>query len=277
MEYRTLGRTGWRVAEIACGTYRTFDVAGTAGREAVARLMRTNLAAGANLFDSAPMYGHSEANIGHAMAGLAGVETPGGEPFFIATKVLQRDVEGARKQIENSFRAIGGRIDLLQIHNMAGWERVLPHLAELQAAGRIRATGVTHYQATSLGEMEKAIKTGLVDVIQLPYNLMERQAERRVLPLAREMGLGVLVMTPIQPIFRREALLSALAGVDLRDFRPYGVSDVGSLCLKYLLSKDPQVVLLPATSRPGRVAANAAVSGTPPLPADMIERLEAAL
>jgi aryl-alcohol dehydrogenase-like predicted oxidoreductase len=91
------------------------------------------------------------------------------------------------------------------------------------------------------------------------------------------MNLGVLVMTPIQPIFRRSALLGALQGVDLAPYQSYGVTDAGSLCLKYLLSKAPDVVLLPATSRPERVRSNAAVSGTPPLPPDLIRKLESAV
>ncbi len=274
MNFRTLGRTGWQVAEISCGTYRTFDVAGRAGRAQVAELMRANLAQRVNLFDSAPMYGHSEANIGHAMEALG---APGTPHFHIATKVLQHDLAGARRQIENSFRVIGGRIDLLQIHNMAGWEAVLPYLAELKAEGRIGATGITHYDPSAFGAMERAMKTGQADVIQVPYNIIEREAERRLIPLAKEMNLGVLVMTPIRPIFRKEELLGRLGGVDPAEFGACGVSDAGSLCLKYLLSKNPEVILIPATSRHERVISNAAVSDAPPLPPDLLTRLEQAV
>ncbi len=225
MEYRTLGRTGWRVAEISCGTYRTFDAPGEAGKARVLELMRANVALGINLFDSAPMYGHSEANIGHAAPslettpGAGAARRPGAEPPFsaatpvstlIATKVLQHDLAGARRQIENSFRVIGGRIDLLQIHNMAGWREVLPYLVELKAEGRIGATGITHYNPGAFGEIEAASKTGQADVIQIPYNMMEREVERRLLPLAREKGLGVLVMTPIRPMSRRGEPLELL-------------------------------------------------------------------
>jgi aryl-alcohol dehydrogenase-like predicted oxidoreductase len=274
MEYRVLGRTGLRVSEVACGTYRSFDQAGPAGQAGVAALMQANLDVGANLFDSAPMYGLSEANIGHALR--LGKLNAHGLETLIATKVLQPDLAGAKRQIANSFAVIGGRIDVLQIHNMAGWQAILPYLAELKAAGRIRAVGVTHYDPGAFGAMEQAMRTGLADVIQIPYNLQERTAEQRLLPLAREMHLGVLVMTPIQPIFQRQSLLGALRGVDLAPYRPYGVTDAGSLCLKYLLSKAPDVVLLPATSKPERVQSNAAVSGTPPLPPDLIRKLESA-
>jgi aryl-alcohol dehydrogenase-like predicted oxidoreductase len=237
--------------------------------------MQANLDVGANLFDSAPMYGLSEANIGQALR-AARLDAHGRE-VLIATKVLQHDLAGAKRQIAASFDAIGGRIDVLQIHNMAGWQAILPYLAELKAAGRIRAAGVTHYDPGAFGAIEQAMRTGWADVIQVPYNVQERTAEQRLLPLARELNLGILAMTPIQPIFRRSALLGALRDVDLAPYRPYGVTDAGSLCLKYLLSKAPDVVLLPATSRPERVRSNAAVSGTPPLPPHLIRQLEAAV
>ena len=273
MNDRVLGRTGLRVSEIACGTYRSFDQAGAAGKAHVADLMQANLDVGANLFDSAPMYGLSEVNIGHVLR--SGRLDAHGREALIATKVLQHDLAGAKRQIPESFDAIGGRIDVLQIHNMAGWQAILPHLAELKAARRIRATGVTHYDPGAYEAIEQAMRTGLADVIQIPYNIQERTAEKRLLPLARELNLGVLVMTPIQPIFRRSALLGALRGVDLAPYRQFGVTDAASLCLKYLISKAPEVVLLPATSRSERVHSNAAVSGTPPLPADLIRQLEA--
>jgi aryl-alcohol dehydrogenase-like predicted oxidoreductase len=271
MEYRTLGRTGLRVSEIACGTYRSFDQA----PPPVAALMQANLDVGANLFDSAPMYGRSEAGIGAAVR--SGKLNPRGQPVLIATKVLQQDLAGAKRQIANSFDVIGGRIDLLQIHNMAGWQAILPHLAELKAAGRIRAAGVTHYDPGAFGAIEQALRTGLADAIQIPYNLRERTAEQRLLPLAREMNLGILVMTPIQPIFARSSLLGALQGFDLAPYREFGVTDGGSLCLKYLLSKAPDAILLLATSKIERVHSNAAVSGAPPLPPDLIRKLEAAV
>ena len=257
IKLRVLGRTGCQVSEIACGTYKTFDLAGAAGQAKVAALMQANLAQGVNLFDSAPMYGLSEENIGHAVASgrlkADALEADAGPPL-IATKVLQHDAAGARRQIAQSFEALGieanrGRIDLLQIHNMAGWRSVLPLLAELKAQGRIGATGVTHYDPGAFGEIEQAMRTGQADVIQIPWNLMERRVEQRLIPLARDLNLGVLVMTPICPLFSRSGLLAKLKGVDLSPWKALGVTDAGSLCLKYLLSKHPGAVLLPATSR----------------------------
>jgi len=272
MKTRVLGRTGWAVSEIACGTYKTFDVPGGSGQAKVVSLMQANLGLGVNLFDSAPMYGLSEANIGHA---LRSGKLNNASTAYIATKVLQSGLAGAKQQIGNSFSAIGGRIDLMQIHNMAGWREVLPYLAELKAEGRIRATGVTHYDPGAFGEIEAAMRTGQADVIQIPWNIMERRVEQRLIPLAKDLNLGVLVMTPICPLFSRAGQLTALQKVDLSPWKSLGVTDAGSLCLKYLLSKHPTAILLPATSRLDRVASNAAVSGTSPLPPEDLRKLEA--
>ncbi len=274
MKLRVLGRTGWQVSEIACGTYKTFDVHGAAGEAKVLALMQASLDAGYNLFDSAPMYGQSESNIGAALA-TGRLKPSAPDKCLIATKVLQSSAAGAKQQIANSFEVIGGRIDLLQIHNMAGWREVLPLLAEMKAQGKIRAAGVTHYDPGAFGEIEAAMRTGQADVIQIPWNLMERRVEQRLIPLARDLNLGVLVMTPICPLFSRSGLLAKLKGVDLKPWSALGVTDAGSLCLKYLLSKHSSAVLLPATSRLERVASNAAVSGTPPLPPEDLKRLEA--
>lgn len=274
MNNRVLGRTGWQVSEVACGTYDSFDASGDRGRGHVLDLMRANLASGVNLFDSAPMYGLSEANIGFAAPQLA---ASGTEDYWLATKVLQSSRERAIDQIEQSFEAIGGRIDLLQIHNMAGWREVLPYLVELKAQGRILATGVTDYRRSSFGEMEAAMVTGDVDVIQIPYNIMEREVESRLIPLARERNIGVLVMTPICPLFARAELLNRLGRIELSAYQEFGVRDVGGLCLKWLLSKYPEGILLPATSKTERVRSNAAVSGTPDLPPEELARLEHAV
>jgi len=272
MRYQALGRLGWRVGEIGCGTYRTFDIPN--GFDAVLGLMRTGLGCGVNFFDSAPMYGHTEANIGHALSRLAGADGPlGSPPIRIGKKVEQEDREAALRQFEASLPILG-RIDLLQIHNMVGWRVVLPLLAELKAEGRIAAVGVTQRDHTGFEEVEVAMRTGLVDTIQVPYNLMQREAEARLLPLARDLGVGVLVMTPICPLFERDALLKRLQGVKLEALTIFNVGDFGGVCLKYVISKHPGVMVLPATGRVERVISNAAVSDAPAFPPELIRELE---
>jgi aryl-alcohol dehydrogenase-like predicted oxidoreductase len=272
MRYRTLGRTGWSVGEVGCGTYRSFDIPD--GGDGVLALMRANVRCGVNFFDSAPMYGHTEANIAYACARLRPVDI--GDtlpPIRIAKKVEQIERSAALQQFETSRRVLG-RIDLVQVHNMVGWRVVLPLLAELKADGRVFAVGVTQRDEAAFEEVEAAMHTGLVDTIQVPFNLKQRAAERRLLPLARELAIGVLVMTPICPLFARDALLARLHGLDFRTLTAFNVVDGGGACLKYVISKHPGVVVLPATSRPERVASNVAVSDAPPFPPEIIRDLE---
>lgn len=151
---------------------------------------------------------------------------------------------------------------------------MLPLLAELKAEGRIEAVGVTQRDPGAFDEVETAMRSGLVDTVQVPCNVLQRQAERRLLPLASDLGIGVLVMTPICPLFDRRALLARLTDVDLAPLKPFNVVDVGSACLKYVISKHPGVVLLPATGRVERVVSNAAVSDAPPFPPEVIAELE---
>ncbi|MEE9274149.1 MAG: aldo/keto reductase [bacterium] len=268
MEYRTLGRTGLRVGEIGMGTYRTFDVSGRAAAAHCAQIAAEALGRGLNFFDTAPMYGEAEDVLGRALEARRG-------EALIATKVLERDAASARASIERSLKLLRtDTIDLLQIHNMAGWRRVTPVMQEFQREGRVRFIGITDYRPSNFPEMMEAMRTGLYDTVQIPYHLGERECRRALLPLAREMDLGVIVMTPIQPIFSRSSLTAALSRADLAFLAPYGVRTPGQALLKCLLSDPAVSTLIPATGKVERVAENAAVSDGKPLPPEAMERLE---
>ena len=271
MELRKLGKTDLMVSEVSMGTWSTFDKKGTDGVGYVAELMEAAISAGVNLFDTAPRYGMAERNLGRALPRLAAKNLP--DPL-IATKVARSSRAGAQDEIKEIRVRLGRMPDILQVHNLQGWREVLPALIALKSEGMIKAVGVSHYDPLAFNEIERAMRTGKVDLIQIPYNLMERQAEKRLLPLAQEMDIGVLVMTPITPLYQRGKITNHLADLPYNELAAFGVQDAGGLCLKYLLSKNPQVVLLPATSKQERAKSNAAVSGTPPLPPEWIERLE---
>jgi len=268
MQYRALGRTALQVSAVGMGTYQTFDVSGAAGEERCRRIAGEALKHGMNLFDSAPMYGEAERVLGLALAGRR-------EEALIATKVLERDARSARASIERSFKLLrAGVIDLLQIHNMGGWRAVTPVLQELRKEGRVRFTGLTDYRVSNYPEMMEAMRTGLYDTIQIPYYLGEATCRREVLPLARELNMGVIVMTPIAPIFGRGELLGALRGKDLSFLAPYGVRTPGQALLKYVLSDPAVSAVIPATSKVERVAENAAAGEGAPLPPDALQQLE---
>ena len=263
-----LGRTGLQVGEIGMGTWQTFDVKGKSAEAHCGQIANEALNRGYNFFDTAPMYGEAERVLGLAL------EKRRGE-CLIATKVLERNARSARASIERSFDLLRTDvIDLLQIHNMAGWRNITPVLQSFQREGRIRYIGITDYRVNNFPEMMEAMRTGDFDTIQIPYHLGERTCRKQILPLAREMNMGVIVMTPVAPLFNRNLLLGPLSRTDLSFLEPHGVHTPGQALLKYLLS-DPDVsTLIPATSKVERVAENGAVSDGKRLPPEICERLE---
>jgi len=271
MQYRTLGRTGLEVSTISMGTWKSFDVRGPKEVERVHSLVTEALRCGVNLFDTAPMYGTAEDVLGEVLKGRR-------KSVVVATKVLAYDQCSARKLIEQSFRKLQvDVVDLMQIHNMSAWQEVTPILEEYQAKGRIRFLGITDYRTSMFPEMMQAMRTEKFDTIQIPYNLGDREAEKEIIPLARQLNLGVLVMTPIAPIFDRNKLLQPLERQDLSFLSRYGVATPGQALLKYALANPDVTSLLPATSRLERVTENAQSADGPVLSHDVRRRLEGML
>ena len=269
MQYRTLGRTGLRVSAVSMGTWNAFDVHGEKNIEHVGQLVTEALACGVNLFDTAPMYGEAESVLGRVLRGRR-------DGVVIATKVLASNRTSAQRLIEASFQKLQVEvIDLMQVHNMAAWRTVAPLLEEYKAAGRIRFLGITDYRTSMFPEMMTAMQTGIFDTIQIPYNVGEREAERAILPLARQHNMGVLIMTPLCPFFHRSRLLPVLQRHDLSFLEPYGATTPGQALLAYLLAKSEDAVLLPATSRLERVQENTTAGQIAALPQRAIGRLEA--
>jgi aryl-alcohol dehydrogenase-like predicted oxidoreductase len=244
MQRRQLGRTGIDVPAIGMGTWRTFDT-----RADRRRLVDEAIAAGVDLFDSSPMYGRAEDTLARALAGRR-------DRVLVATKVWTPDAGGGRRQAEHAL-ALYGTVDVYQVHNLVNVPDQLALLERLRADGRVRAVGATHYQEAAFGELAALMRTGRLDMVQIPYNPLRREAERAVLPLAEELGLGVLVMSPLQQ--------------GILDFRPtagqlreLGVATWAQAILKWIAS-DPRVsTVLTATQRPGRITENA-LAGEPPM------------
>jgi diketogulonate reductase-like aldo/keto reductase len=235
---------------VGLGTYATFE-----GDASLARaVVDAALAAGTTVFDSSPMYGGAETALGAALEGRR-------EGTTVATKIWTPRRDEARAQYEAQRRSFG-RVEVEQVHNLVAWEEHLRWLEEERDAGRIDRIGVTHWSAGSFGELERALRSGRFDTVQLPLNLREREAERRLIPLAEELGLAVIVMRPFggtgAPLLRRAPSADAL-----EPLRAHGIETWAQALLKWVLS-DPRVDLaIPATSRSERVAENA-VAGSPP-------------
>lgn len=244
MERRRLGPV------VGLGTYATFE--GDAGQARA--VVDAALTAGTTCFDSSPMYGGAEDALGRALAGQRAGTT-------VATKIWTPSVDEGRVQYQ-AQRRFFGRVDVEQVHNLVGWKEHLPWLEEERAAGRIDRLGVTHWSAGASVELERALRTGRFDTVQLPLNPREREAEKRLLPLAEELGIAVIVMRPFggtgAPLLRRTPSRDALAPL-----RELGIETWPQALLKWVLS-DPRVDLaIPATSRPERAEENAA-AGLPP-------------
>jgi aryl-alcohol dehydrogenase-like predicted oxidoreductase len=252
MEQRTLGKTGLVVPVVGMGTWKTFNARGEQAEETARRIVDQALATGANFFDSSPMYGEAERVLGQAIAERR-------EQTLVATKVWADTTEAGRKQINFALKCFGGRVDLYQIHNLLNWREHLSTLENLHSAGQVRAIGATHYSPAAFDELRQVMQTGRITAIQIPYNPIERDVEKMILPLAADLGLGVVVMRP----FGEGSLLRHIPSpADLEPLRPFGITTWPQALLKWGLSDQRCHVAIPATSRPERMAENAA-AGSP--------------
>lgn len=253
MEHRTLGNTGLQAPVIGMGTWQTFDITGEEARKNARAIVDTALAAGAHFFDSSPMYGEAERVLGETLRGRRA-------QALVATKIWTSSDREGRAQVQHAFQHFGGYIDLYQIHNLLNWREHLPVLEQLRDGGQVRAIGATHYSSAAFSELALVMQTGRITAIQIPYNPLEREVERVILPLAAELGLGVIVMRP----FAQGALTRrSPSAAELAPLRPFGVTTWGQALLKWILSDTRCHVAIPATTRRERMEENAA-AGEPP-------------
>jgi aryl-alcohol dehydrogenase-like predicted oxidoreductase len=253
LEQRPLGPGGPGVPVVGMGTWQTLDVRGAAAEARAREVVHEALDAGVRLMDSSPMYGEAERVLGEALGARR-------REALVATKVWTPDPAEGEAQAERALGWYGGRVDLYQVHNLVSWREQLAMLERRRDAGEVGLIGATHYSPGAFGELADVMRTGRIQAIQIPYNPQEREVEREILPLAEELGLGVVVMRPLGggALARRGPSES-----DLEPLRQYGVETWAQALLKWGLSDRRCTVAIPATSRPGRVCENAA-AGAPP-------------
>jgi aryl-alcohol dehydrogenase-like predicted oxidoreductase len=257
MEVRPFGTTGLDVPVIGLGTWAVFDLAPR--REVGARsVVQTALEAGVRLVDTSPMYGRAEAVLARALDGVR-------ERALVATKIWTPSVEEGRRQLERQLGLFGGRVELEQVHNLVAWREHVDWLEAERDSGRVALIGATHWDAAAFDELERAMRSGRIQAVQVPYNPREREAERRILPLAQDLGLGVIAMRP----FAEGGLLP---GPGAEVLRALGVRSWAEALLKWTLS-DPRVhVAIPASSKAAHALENAR-AGEPPWLDDEARRL----
>ena len=251
MEQRSLGRDRVSVPVVGLGTWQRLEAAAAAGRDR--ELTGAAIAAGIRLFDTSPMYGEAERLLGEALAGQRG-------QVIIADKIWTPSAQEGAAQLARAVAWYGGRVDLMQIHNLVAWPAHLTMLEAARDRGLVGLIGATHYSPAAFGDLAEVMGSGRIDAVQVPYNPAQRDVERTILPLAGELGLGVLLM---RPLGEGQLLRRPPGPAELEPLRPFGVTTWPQALIKWGLS-DPRVhVSLAATAHPGRVAENAA-AGAPP-------------
>ena len=256
---RPIPATGEKLPVIGLGTWQAFDVApGSAEFQRLPAVVQTLFDAGGSVIDSSPMYGRAETVTGELLASAGSRQQA-----FLATKVWTRGRAEGVRQMSDSLRLLQTEsIDLMQVHNLLDWHNHYGTLREWKAAGRIRYLGVTHYTSGAYDELAAAMHSERFDFVQVNYSLDEREAELRILPLAAERGMAVLINRP----FGGGGLLRRLRDRPLPPWAAeIGAGSWAQLLLKFVLAQPAVTCVIPGTGRAEHMADNAA-AGRGPLP-----------
>jgi diketogulonate reductase-like aldo/keto reductase len=247
---RRIPSSGEEIPVVGLGTWITFNVGDdTAARDACAEVMRAFFAAGGRLIDSSPMYGSSQDVIGH---GLAKLGTPA--RLFSADKVWTSSGSGGRRQIDATRRRWRvPRLDLVQVHNLLSWEEHLETLFAMKAAQQVRYVGITTSEGRRHREIEQIMRSHPIDFVQVTYNALDREVEERILPLARERRIAVIVNRP----FRQGALIDRVQRHPLPAWaREIDCANWAQLLLKFIVSHPAVTCAIPATRSVAHVREN---------------------
>jgi diketogulonate reductase-like aldo/keto reductase len=233
--------TGEQIPVVGLGTSRTFDAAPGAPRAALAPVLRAFFERGGTVIDSSPMYGAAEEVIGELLPQV----NP--RSLFAATKVWTDGERQGVEQMDRSRRLWGvPRFDLIQIHNLRDWRVHLETLKQWKAQGKVRYVGITTSHGRMHDELERALGTEPFDFVQLSYNLEDREVEKRLLPLARDRGIAVLVNRP----FQLGGLFEKVKGKPLPPWaKELDIASWGQLFLKFAISHPAVTCALPATTK----------------------------
>ena len=240
---RAIPSTSEALPVIGVGTWENFDVpAKDSHRGDLQKVLETLFAAGGRVIDSSPMYGQAEGVVGELLKAIPDAPRP-----FVATKVWTTGRREGIAEMERSEQRMGGRLDLIQVHNLLDWRTHLATLQDWKTASRIRYMGITHYTPSAHAELESVMRAAPWDFVQLDYSLEDRAAEARLLPLAQERGMGVIVNRP----FGGGGLIRRLVKKPLPDWAAdAGCSSWAALLLKFILANPAVTGAIPGTGDP---------------------------
>jgi diketogulonate reductase-like aldo/keto reductase len=251
---RPIPRSSEELPIIGLGTWRVFDPPSTDARTlaTLEQTLRVFHDAGGRVIDSSPMYGKSE-EIAGRLSTKAGINAD----LFVATKVWTTGRAAGIRQMEDSMRLLGRtRIDLVQIHNLLDWRTHIATLREWKAQGRIRYIGITHYEPSAYGDLERVMRQEKPDFVQLAYSIGVRAAADRVLPLASDLGTGVLVNRP----FEGGGLFARARTKPLPPFAQAFASSWSQAFLKFVIAHTAVTCAIPGTGNPDHLRDNARAS-----------------
>jgi diketogulonate reductase-like aldo/keto reductase len=244
MLMRAIPSSGEKLPVIGLGTWQTFDVDLTAdNRRQLEEVLSLFVKLGGRVIDTSPMYGRAEQVIGDLTAAL-GIR----EQLFLATKVWTQGKQSGIKSMERSMARLRTKpIDLMQVHNLVDVHTHLATLREWKEQGRIRYIGITHYESGAFGEVEKVLRTEKLDFLQINYSIMEREAEQRILPLAQDRQVALIINRP----FGGGDLFNRVRSRPLPDWAAeFDCRSWAQFFLKWIVAHSAVTCAIPATDKP---------------------------
>jgi len=271
VEKRVIPSSGQAVPVIGMGTADSFNVGkAEADRAPLREVMRRFFAAGASVIDTAPSYGQSETVVGDLLA-----ELDLRERAFLCTKIGASGREAGLAQFHESLRRLKtDKVELLQVHNLVDWKTQLALIDELKAQGKVRYSGLTHYNESGQESLADAVQAMKPDFLQINYSVISTGAEKRLFPMARDLGVAVLVNRAFDDgrLFRRvgDRPLPGWAA-------EAGITSWAQAFLRFALSQPAVTAVIPATSRPDRQSDNLKAGVGPALTAGQRKSLQSLL